>query len=592
MLPDESIKSWTKGEFVPFKNLREMVLAGFLCLFSLLFIISLFKNISYPLFWADESMTVMHGARVLEYGYPKVHDGKNVLYDLRHSNPTLGTDEKTDAYIGGANWGMYYFATIGIKLAETSDDIFTKTAIIRTTFALAGLVGLALTAFLATHFFSGALAKMTFLVIFAFFELLSVPLVLHLREARYYSLNLLLTALFIFVYTYYRILNRTGHMTYTLFSTLLLWLVFVTFSPAYFILVVSVLVFESLLFAQYFFQRYLVRLEWRDLPAPRLKMPFFACLKGLLPLLLSLAGVAPLLSFFRIFSIAEEMAKFNATSIYSLYLDNSLAMWRYCASFEYIYLAMFLKICLILLAVLPGKELFPSDKRRGTFSNFLTVIFIVYFLAVAKIPNFPFTRYFIPLQPILAVIIILDLATVYYRISLRQTPGVIYRKVILFGVAACLFFYTLANNGEFIEGHVYELSHRYQGPLDQIIPFIKQKYANTDNLIIATNYEETSFMYYLGSRVIVGFVGNNLEQDAQAVPDIIIYRKGWGNFGDVFNGFLQRQRYERISFPVFDRQVNNIPELNPLFIFPHQFKTLESGHESAKTDIYLKAQKG
>jgi hypothetical protein len=41
--------------------------------------VSLFKNISYPLFWADESMAVMGGVRVLEYGYPKVHDGKNVF---------------------------------------------------------------------------------------------------------------------------------------------------------------------------------------------------------------------------------------------------------------------------------------------------------------------------------------------------------------------------------------------------------------------------------------------------------------------------------------------------------------------------------
>ncbi len=45
-----------------------------LVLLVLILAVSLFKNISYPLFWADESMTVMGGVRVMEYGYPKVHD--------------------------------------------------------------------------------------------------------------------------------------------------------------------------------------------------------------------------------------------------------------------------------------------------------------------------------------------------------------------------------------------------------------------------------------------------------------------------------------------------------------------------------------
>jgi hypothetical protein len=71
-------------------------------------------------------MAVMNGKRVLEYACKKVHDGKNVVYDLRHSNPNLGTDEKTDAYIGGANWAMYYVAAIAVKVAQTSDDIFLR----------------------------------------------------------------------------------------------------------------------------------------------------------------------------------------------------------------------------------------------------------------------------------------------------------------------------------------------------------------------------------------------------------------------------------------------------------------------------------
>jgi hypothetical protein len=70
-------------------------------------------------------------------------------------------------------------------------------------------------------------------------------------------------------------------------------------------------------------------------------------------------------------------------------------------------------------------------------------------------------------------------------------------------------------------------------------------------------------MYYLDSKVIVGYVGNNLEEDMQMVPDIVIFRKGWRNLDPkIFIDFLVRRRYERISFPVVDYKVNNIPELN------------------------------
>jgi hypothetical protein len=144
-------------------------------------------------------------------------------------------------------------------------------------------------------------------------------------------------------------------------------------------------------------------------------------------------------------------------------------------------------------------------------------------------------------------------------------------------------------NIEYIEGHVYELFHQYKGPLDYLIPFIKEKYGETDKLVIATNYEETSFMYYLDSKVIIGYVGNNLEQDIQMVPDIIIFRKGWRNLDPkIFINFLSRYSYQRIFFPVVDYKVNNIPELNLSPEYQHQFRTLITGDERMKVNIFLK----
>ncbi len=62
---------------VSYKN---KILIVIVFLLSIIFAFSLFKNIAHPLLWNDESETAMFARRILEYGYPKVHDGKNILY--------------------------------------------------------------------------------------------------------------------------------------------------------------------------------------------------------------------------------------------------------------------------------------------------------------------------------------------------------------------------------------------------------------------------------------------------------------------------------------------------------------------------------
>ncbi len=576
------------------KSLRVRCLTVIFYFLSLLFVVSLFKNISYPLLWADESMTVMHGKRVLEYGYPKVHDGKNVVYDLRHSNPKLGIDPKTDAYVGGANWGMYYFAAVAVRLAQMSDDLFTKTAVLRIPFALAGLIGLTILAFLGAQFFENRLSQQGFLTLFTFLELTSVPLVLHLREARYYSLTVFLTALVIFIYARYRILKKARYLTCAVLLTLSLFFLFATFSPVYFIFLIAIFLYESIGFVKDLFSKYVKKSGQILSDPPSLYQSFKYYLRNLIPLILSLIAVSPLISFFKTSYIAREIAKFNILSSgiteWEMYLANLSIIWRYFRSSDLIYLAIFLKFCLLFSFIrLSFKKLPSLDIRKLMFSNLLTVILVIYFFAIARIPNFLFTRYFIPLQPVLAVMIILDGALVYNLISLRPSLKIKYYKVILLIVFVGFISTNISKNMEYLKGHVYELFHQYKGPLDYLIPFIKEAYKDTDELVIATNYEETSFMYYLESKVIIGYVGNNLEEDTRAVPDIVIFRKGWRNLDPrIFIGFLGRRYYQRVSFPVFDYSVNNIPELNFSPAYRHQFRTLNTEDERMKVDIFLK----
>jgi hypothetical protein len=370
--------------------------------------------------------------------------------------------------------------------------------------------------------------------------------------------------------------------------------VFVTFSPVYFIFLVSFFIFESLPTAKHLIDTYLGGKEVPGLLPLTPKERFLDYLRGIFPLIISLILVSPLIVIFKTFYIAEEMANYNALgfngSILSMYITNLSIVWRYFAASDFIYLAIFSKLCLlIILDRSSGTVNTPSDKLKIRFSNLLTVTFLVYFFAIAKIPNFPYTRYFIPLQPILALIIILDSGVVYnilshYRSSLMRYCGAALIIVFIGSVS-----YTTSINADYIKGHVYELFHQYRGPLDYLIPFIKEKYANTDNLVIATNYEETSFMYYLNAKVTIGFAGNNLEQDSQTLPDIIIYRKPHIIYTPIFSNFFAGHHYERISFPVADAgAANNLPELNWMPPDQHYFRTVEAVDENEKVELHIR----
>ena len=292
-------------------NTKRKYLTFILCLLSLLFLISLFKNISYPLFWADESMTVMGGVRVLEYGYPKVHDGKNVFYDLKHPDISLGIDKGTDAYIGGASWGQYYIAALGVRLAELSEDIYTRTAMIRCLFAAFGTAGLILLGLIGMRFFHSPSAKTGFLTLFIFLELISIPLVLHLREARYYSLTIFIEAFIIYIYAKRVILGEMSYLRYVILLGLSLVVLFIVFSPAYFIFVIALFAYEALALLGRLLARAMPPSDHSTASPDGLRLMLRTHMLRPVPVILSLLAVFPLTVFFKTFYIAEEMKKYN-----------------------------------------------------------------------------------------------------------------------------------------------------------------------------------------------------------------------------------------------------------------------------------------
>jgi len=533
---------------------------------------SLFKNISYPLLWNDEASTAMFGKRVLEYGYPKAHDGKNFLYFFRDINHDIGIRSNGDVYIA-EGWTQYYLAAIGEYFAQQTDDIYTKTRIMRTPFALAGFLAIIIFGLTVSLFFKGNRKKA--FIVFFLFELASVSLVLHLKEVRYYSLILLFSAILINVYLRYSILKTLSYKYYVWIVPLFIVLLFYTHYP---IAVIFLTAFGlHSLVSSYLVYRRKFSIFIRD---------FF---KSILPLLIPLIFIIPSLIYFKTFAMVN-MLTLESNLGFGNYVSNTLHNLSFFTKFEFLCLAILLKILLISFLCYWKRIILPADKILLKSSNFLTLFFGVYLFVIARVV-FPFERYVIVLQPVLVCIILLDIL-LCWRMRPRTFMGESYSKETAFKIfIVAILMVTYVNitpQMGLIIGHLYELTHRYEGPLDFAIPYIQEKYDDPSELIIATNYEENAYMYYLDSKTIIGYVGNNLDEDMELEPDIIINRRYFNSveYRNIFDVFFGKNEYQEIIFPIYDYAFNNIPELD--FRFPHFFETKFTINDSEKLSIYLK----
>jgi hypothetical protein len=546
------------------KRTQNKILAGILIFLCSVFAVSLFKNIAYPLLWNDEAETAVFADRVLDYGYPRISDGKNILY-LFEMPGKVAWEKKTGAYIG-TGWGQYYYAVPGAMLARNVNEIYKKTAILRIPFAIIGFAGLALIVLSVIRIFKEDLrAKLSFLSLFALFEIISIPLVLHLREARYHSILVFLLACLLYLYINHKFFGTPGNFWYISLTAVSAFLLFNTFSPAYFIIIVTIILYEC----AYFFKERKAK----------------SSAVNIMPFLLSLIFVAPLLIFFRTFQISGEYARF-AAGYCAPYCTRVLEIAGFFLRYDFLWPAIMVKAILFCLWF----RFRPGTNTKFYVSNLLSVFFIIYILVIAKMPlPVIFQRYYIAMQPILTLILLIDIFNVFDLIS---GIGIVdlkrrFKTIFVLSITAVLLLSGVSKIGA-IEGHLYEITHRYRGPLDFVVPYIKANYSEPGRLVIATNYEEPAYMYYLGSKTTVGFVGNNIEADSKIQPDIIVLRKQrLSGQQQLFSNFLKSGSYKIVFFPVSDYPVNNIPELDH-GRFSHLYETPMPGNDNERLDIFVK----
>lgn len=521
------------------------------------FAVLLFKHISYPLLWQDEAETAMFARRILEYGYPKIHGSKNVLYEFG-KDIEIGTRESIDAYIG-TTWGHFYAAVPALLWSRGADDLYVQTARLRIPFAALGLVGLFCFVAAATPAL-GAERRRAELFAALFFALscFSVSLILHLRELRYYPLQVALGGAILAVYLRHQVYGMLGFRGYLLALSGLLILLFNVFYTAYF-------AFGLLL------GLHCLYVGWRFPGDLRGRCEVAA--RGLAPLALSAVALTPCFLFFETFTIPTRFST-------SLGLDASIyrtnLTWIVGHLWRHELLAAALAVRFTVATFVRGEHGARSrgdPKRRA--AAFL-VSFAVGYVSLVCVNPLCYERYFQVVSPMLTAAFLLDAFTLVEQLPLRFAPER-RRAVARVAVAALalLVAATSLQRMEDLSGRLYEITHRYEGPIDLLVAHLRETYPHPEELTIATNYEAHSLMFYLGSRVIVGFGSNNIEIDRGLEPDVVVPRRTWEKNLDELRRFLRRASYRKVRLPVSDASYNNSPALTQTSWIPmvHRFRT-------------------
>jgi hypothetical protein len=512
---------------------------------ALLFAFALLQHLSYPLLWHDESETAVFAERVLDYGYPKIHGPKNVVYSLWHQNG-LGVYEAWDAYTGSP-WAQYYVGALGAAWARGSQDLYARTLRLRVPFALLGAAGLLLILF-AVIPAAGESRKsqLAFALGFLLLSCVSISLLLHLREARHPALTVFLVGAALFVDLRRRTFDQLGPRSHALLLALLLVLLFNTFFPAFVILVLAIGLRE----ATHALRR----------PGSLVERSI-SLLKHSAGLWLAAVVVLPLLGFFDFLDQTRGwVERFSSPDAWATNLGFvASTLLRY----EFLAPALALRATLVALRVKPGESSGdPHLGQRLEIASFLLLLVVLYAVVIARTP-FLFERYFVVLGPLLIAMLLLDaasLASLLRHSDLAEGR----RRLGAAGAtfAALCFFVSLGLRGPELSGHLDALREPYRGPLDFAIPYLAEKHPDIADRVIATNYEETAFIYYLGSKVTVGFYGANLEEDRTIQPDVIVPRP-WPDHLETLRVLAERAHYESVTFPVLNLWWNNIPGLTP-----------------------------
>jgi hypothetical protein len=286
------------------------------------------------------------------------------------------------------------------------------------------------------------------------------------------------------------------------------------------------------------------------------------------PYAIACLAVLPLIAFYRLPA--------QSRSFYEEFRSDGLLAKQLVATSHYL-----LRFELLLPALVGGLAL--AVTRRAAVKTglraplaacgVLLVGAALWMALIARTPLF-FSRYLVALSPLLAAASVLAVGCL---IALRRsgspriaTAGL---AALAVSMAACVWV-----RAPELRGRLAELREPYRGPLDYAIPYLAEHYPRGGDLVIATNYEDLSYMFYLGATTVLGYYAPERERDLEFVPDVIIPRP-WPVNLRALEWLAAQHPYEMHGFPVANLRANNLPELSPLNQagLVHRFRSPEPG---------------
>jgi len=456
--------------------------------------------------------------------------------------------------------------------AATATDVYEKTWRVRLPFALAGALGIAVWMFALLPAIRNRPGRArAFAGAFFLCAAVSVSLVLHLREARYYPLLILVVGAIAWVHLRVRVFGTKRGAAWGVSLALLLTATFHIFFAAWFFLT-ALLGLDAL------------ATTWQargDRDAQR------RALFGFVPLVASALLVAPALVFFETFAIAASFRE-NLGFTLAGYFSNLGYFARHFWHYELLAPAIACRVAVIVsgsLARRRGVELEDEIARRTATQ---LAVFIAGYVAFTCVNPLVYERYFVTLSPALTGLFLIDLFTLVDALR-RLVPG---RERLAAGVGlAAIALVLAATSGprvEAVRGRLLEISTPVRGPLDFAIERILEDVPDSAELVVATNYANHPLMFYLGSHVIVGTNLNNIVAERRLVPDVIIPRRRWPRGWPEMRAFLARGVYRSEQLPVRDLHFNQIPALtrSPSTPDVHRFETALPSDRAPALEIY------
>jgi 4-amino-4-deoxy-L-arabinose transferase-like glycosyltransferase len=411
----------------------------FIIVFTVLAGVLLFANLGNQYLWQDEAETALLGRRVLEYGYPKAFDGKNLI------NPTIRTSFSGDYGWRYHPWGQFYITAAAFRVFGESN--FSA----RLLFALMGLLNIPLLYILALRLTRERFTALMASVLTVF----SVNYLLLMRQARYYAPAVFLVLVALVFYSRYLEKRKFWDILPVYLALAALgYTVHGMFVPVFAAICLHYFIFG---FSRKSFLGFLV----------------FAALTA--------ASVAP---WFLYSNSSAHVAVINAKRLWQNF------------EFQIRMINKFIMPVFFFLGVYAFRliwrrrwkiELSDGEKRAlGLIFTVLLVSMGAFLFAQER--NFRYLVYFIPLLAIVQAMILLRL----FRFN-----------KVLFGVFLALSIFTgVFNMGRFecyFPKYLYEITHDYDGPIEGIVRFLNANAAADDEVKII--YGDLPVMFYTDLKV-------------------------------------------------------------------------------------------